>query len=291
MSFTRTHSGISNLYLFHGVDLIVFTEGGEISHDFDGVVKGKFNSVSIDVKFWSLIFKKHGFSKKVQFRALGSKNSLQKLCDLLCRGEISNVAVAKDSDLDDFLSVKVESPYVLYTRGYSWENDVYSVDQVLKQVESLILESVIDEETKKEVKGYYKEFERYAKRLIKIEIMSRKNGVRFITGLNGERLLGSGKPGIRSDQLKSALDVVKGVVARPVYLSGKEEVCIYKHTYGKLLESFAISVISYVVRRLTGGKSFPKQIISLTMLERYGKEICEVTDDYYRNLVGALNKA
>ena len=63
MSFTRTNSGLSNLALFHGVDLIVFTEGGEESYSYEDVLASKFNERSVDIKFWSGIFSKHNFQQ------------------------------------------------------------------------------------------------------------------------------------------------------------------------------------------------------------------------------------
>ena len=56
MSFIRTKSGLSNLAMFYGVDLMVFTEGGSESFTYDEVIKGKFNGQSVDIKFWSSIF-------------------------------------------------------------------------------------------------------------------------------------------------------------------------------------------------------------------------------------------
>ena len=51
MAFTRTSSGLTNLAQFHGVEFIVYTEGGDKSYTLEEVINGKFNKSSIDIKF------------------------------------------------------------------------------------------------------------------------------------------------------------------------------------------------------------------------------------------------
>ena len=293
MSFTRTNSGLSNLALFHGVDLIVFTEGGEESYSYEDVLASKFNERSVDIKFWSGIFSKHNFEKTVEFRALGSKTCSKTICELLVSNSINNIAVALDSDLDDIIGTKFNSPYILYTQGYSWENDVYHPQLVKEQIESLVYLQRLPNAYTDIINESYRQFDRLAKRILKLELMFRGVGSKFITDCNGERFInGKTKPEIKTEQIKSLLKQRKSTLVKPVNLEGLGDgYCGIKYCYGKLREALALANISYIVGSLEKQKSLPKDLIVSSMLERYQKRVNHIEDGYYSNIIGELAAA
>lgn len=293
MSFTRTNSGLSNMALFHGVDMIVFTEGGGISFPFTEVLKGKFNEISVDIKFWSGIFNTYGFDKKVEFRALGSKTATNKICDLLYEGKINNIVVARDSDLDDFTNNKVDSPFILYTKGYSWENDVYHKELVKDQVNSMIFSANLKAEYIDVIENSYAHFYSQALRLLKLEILFRVNGVKLITDCNGERFVnGKSLPLINMSQVSALVNDNKSKLIRPVSLEGINlDKCPIRFSYGKLKEALALANVNYIVGKLEGVKSLPKDFIISSMIDRYFRNAEQVKDDYYSDIIGNLMAA
>lgn len=290
MAFTRTKSGLSNLAQFHGADVILFTEGGVQSFTFEDVCNGRFNEAAIDIKFWSAILAKHGYDKRVRFRALGSKSASKKICELIVSGQVRNVVVARDSDLDDFLSQKYNSPFILYTRGYSWENDVYEKELVKEQVNSLLMEAELKAEYVQMIDDCFEKFMLKVKNLMKLELIFRTQGKKFITDSNGERFIdGKNLPLLKMSQIRDILDRLKSELNRPVMLNGmKSSFCPVTYCYGKLFEALAISLVSYIVSNLEGRKSAQPEAVKMAMIERYKNTPSAISDGYYNQLVATL---
>ena len=78
MIFRRTSSGLSNQHLFLNVDTVVFVEGGK-SYSKEEVYSGQFDTHSIDIQFWRGLFSIYRNSESLQFRAIGSKNTLKSI--------------------------------------------------------------------------------------------------------------------------------------------------------------------------------------------------------------------
>lgn len=55
---------------------------------------------------------------------MGSKTTLRSIANDLTVGNIETVLVCLDSDYDHLLGRAIDCPLVVYTHGYSWENDV-----------------------------------------------------------------------------------------------------------------------------------------------------------------------
>ncbi len=293
MPFTRTQSGLSNLALFHGVDFIVFSEGGCESYSYGDVINGKFNEKAVDIKFWSGIFSKHNFNKTIEYRALGSKTSLQKICQLIIENKISNVIVVLDSDLDGFLGSRFNSPYILYTQGYSWENDVYHPELVKEQISSFIFTAKLLPKYINILNQAYKNFDRHAHRLLMLEIMFRQNDVRFITDCNGERFInGKSIPRLKLDQILNLIKQKKALLPKPVNMPAiPVKICPIRFCYGKLREALGIALISYICGKLNGIKSLPKDLIVGAMIERYKNRTPHPEDNYYAKIVSNLKAA
>ena len=112
MTFTRTELGLTNEHLFHRVELVVYCEGEEI--------EGEGNS--LDEAFWSRFFR--SFGKTVICKSAGSKSNLRVIIQKILEDKIENTVVAMDRDYDNIIGTKIQHPKILYTHGYSWENDI-----------------------------------------------------------------------------------------------------------------------------------------------------------------------
>ncbi len=293
MSFTRTISGLSNLHLFYDSDLIVFTEGGTQTFALDEIEEGKYSTNSVDIKFWKNIFEINGLEKKVSFRAIGSKTASKSICEKIVNGEIHNTAVAKDRDLDEYVDTMFTSPFILYTKGYSWENDVFVKDLTCEQIKSMLLTAETPEEVNSIIDKTFKDFKRIGKNLAKLEIIFRKNGVKFISDMNGERFFNSKKSTLMNkEQIFQVLKEKKARLNKPrmTTFSGPE-ICPFLTNYGKLLEALSMTIINYICRQFCNIKSIPKDLIVTSMIERFANKIRRERDEYYLNLVTSLQNA
>lgn len=104
------------LPVFEGTDLVVFTEGCPscLGHDYD---------------FWNQIFRSY-CPKKVKLIPRGGKSELLKILNQE-GGLPPNVYIVLDRDLEDVFSRVGERPHLIYTYGYSYENDLYSKELIL----------------------------------------------------------------------------------------------------------------------------------------------------------------
>ena len=121
MIFERTKSGQENRASFLGVDIVCYVEGG-----------GGANSHSDDVIFWRYIFSALRPDLRVHFLAKGGKPELEKRANDIIDKDIKFAIVAMDSDFDELLMEKIPDPRVLYTYGYSWENDLFCSEMLRK---------------------------------------------------------------------------------------------------------------------------------------------------------------
>lgn len=122
MTVARTASGISNEHLFYGSEATVYVEGG---------ASGKPTSLnaSIDILFWRGVFESFAPGRRFHFKAKGGKQALLQITHQLESGAVKAAIVCLDRDHDHLQGLR-PVPGVLYTWGYSWENDVWSADVV-----------------------------------------------------------------------------------------------------------------------------------------------------------------
>lgn len=291
MLFSRTDIGLSNLHLFYDSDLIVFTEGGTKTFTLQEVEEGKCSTNSIDIKFWKNIFDINGLEKKVSFRAIGSKTASKSICEKIVNGEIRNIVVAKDRDLDEYVDTIYTSPFILYTKGYSWENDVFVKDLTYEQIKSMLLTAEVPEDVNFIIDKAFNDFKRIGKNLAKLEIMFRKNGIKFISGMSGERFFDSKKSALMNrEQILQVLKEKKTLLSKPrIATYSGPKICPLLTNYGKLLEALSITIIGYVCRNFCAFKtSLPKHFIQTQMLERFANKLKASQDEYYCNIVENL---
>ncbi|MDQ1850760.1 hypothetical protein Q9299_20865 [Gemmobacter fulvus] len=110
MSLERTNYGLSNEHLFYNVSLVVYCEGKES----DGATH--------DEMFWGRVFS--AFGVKCVCKSKGSKTNIVPLARRAVEGDVKNIAFAMDRDYGDYHGFPILDTRVVYTYGYSWENDV-----------------------------------------------------------------------------------------------------------------------------------------------------------------------
>ncbi len=115
-AFDRTAFGRDNRALFYDVDKTVYVEGG-------CSVKGA--SESFDGGFWRQIFATVRPDLKIKILHRGSKADLTCLAINFDRIGFDNNIIAMDRDYDGALGNLIDNNKIIYTYGYSYENDIF----------------------------------------------------------------------------------------------------------------------------------------------------------------------
>jgi len=111
----RSDHGLSNRAFFTGAKFTVYVEGGG----------GNDGASSLDAVFWSDIFKWLRPDIAITVVVSGGKPEVEKIARKVSNGDIDNTIVALDADFDEILGEKIDHPYIIYTYGYSIENDIF----------------------------------------------------------------------------------------------------------------------------------------------------------------------
>lgn len=120
-AFDRSPAGRANRAMFYDVDRVVYVEGGR---DDKGVME------SFDGLFWRRIFSVMQPALKLRILPRGGKESLVELAELLSADTVDNVIIAMDRDYDGIFERLIDKPAVIYTFGYSYENDAFLSDSL-----------------------------------------------------------------------------------------------------------------------------------------------------------------
>jgi len=140
MIFTRTVSGLNNQHLFHNVDFVIYVEGG-ISYSKQEIDNGLYNDVSIDSIFWNKILNQYK-PARYKFKAIGSKTVVLKMAEDIINHNLTNVLAAMDQEFDMIQGTNINHPNVLYTNGYSWENDVWNCQVIAEVIHSFSAQNI-----------------------------------------------------------------------------------------------------------------------------------------------------
>ena len=128
MSLIRSKDGLSNESKFYyGIDIVVHIEGkvgdGENLNQKDKMKKNcsKFS----DRHYWEYLFEIYKPKLKCKFKSCGSKEGVQEKAKRTHQ-HATTVVVAMDRDFDNIKNTQIKSNNILYTYGYSWENDAWN---------------------------------------------------------------------------------------------------------------------------------------------------------------------
>ena len=123
MSLQRSPGSLANLHLFFKVERVVYCEGSANLTVAD-VEAGAGDEETLDVAFWQAVFVTFSPDRKTHFKSIGSKSSLLTIAAQVIANNIPNVIICLDRDFDHYRGMQLNDSRVLYSFGYSWENDV-----------------------------------------------------------------------------------------------------------------------------------------------------------------------
>lgn len=121
MIFTRSNSGVANYPIFYDTEFIIYTEGKSVGNK-------NLDIVLPDVVFYGTIFKKIFANKNVKIKCVGNKHAALAYVKPLREQGSKNSLVLVDRDYDGAKSSILDDPLIIYTYGYSWENDLWTYD-------------------------------------------------------------------------------------------------------------------------------------------------------------------
>ena len=293
-AFTRTNSGLTNLGLFHDVDLVVFTEGGTRTLSLGEVFAGENNRAPEDTKFWRLVLDGNGVCRSYVIKAIGSKSSVLNIAIRIEAGEVQNVVAAMDRDLDDYFGGRLQSPLILYTHGYSWEADVFTKDITKAQIASFLFADLLEPDVESEIDSAYVAFERAGTKIARLEMIFRSQGVAWISKARGEQLFRRGNAGLLDRKnLRKLIDKSRGQLQRPAACPVPLGVQLdpYRVNCGKLLRALSMAIMRYIGKKYGEISSLQNDVVSSVMLERFGNSIQHSRSNYYSSAVEQLNSA
>ena len=293
-TFTRTNSGLTNLRLFHSVELVVFTEGGSRTLSVNEIMAGRENRAPEDTKFWRLVLDRNGVRKSYALKAIGSKSSVLNIAAKIEAGEVQNVAVAMDRDLDDYFGGQPQSPLILYTQGYSWEADVFTKELTKEQIASFLFMDPLEPALEVEIDAAYGAFERAGTKIARLEMIFRSQGVPWISEARGERFFRPENAGVLDRiNLRKSIDERKAQIRRPATCPVPRGARLdpYKVNCGKLLRALSVAIMRYAGKKYGAISSLQNDVIAAVMLERFGNANREVRSDYFSSAVARLNAA
>lgn len=276
MTFCRTPSGLSNFYLFVGADAIVFLEGGK-SIGGEDVANGKFTELSSDIRFWQTLFEIYRPDKKYQFRSVGSKEIVKSIAYDIAAGKVTNVIVAMDRDFDHINERIISSYNVLYTKGYSWENDAWSKTTILEAY--CTLSGACKSNVEKEVEIIERVMDVFSSRMwgairidailsqYKSSVFDREKPVRYVhIGKNGY-------PSINMDQVKNSLAGARIKIGKPIFRKSELYINAFLDCFGHLFAEYAYRLLGYLLEKFRGLPKMPKEYATGMVVEKFGKAI------------------
>lgn len=246
-TFERSPAGIANRRLFFGVDAVVYVEGGV----------GDGGLPSIDGAFWQSRIRLFWPSVKVRCIARGGKTHLlQLLSSILISGTKSSF-VALDRDHDDLCARGIDSHNVLYTFGYSWENDIFFDKTIIEWIWDRLAGSGKERVASSRYTLGAREFRKQVSGLCSYDFVRAKNGLTGFPRHKYRRFLAP------EDVVSGCIDVAQVANALGSHVVFPDQkvspYVVQRRLYGHLLADGYIAVLTCILRRHIPSFRFDKE--------------------------------
>lgn len=273
MTFRRTSSGLSNLHLFVGVQTVVFLEGGPISFTRERIEDGEYSANSADIRFWQTLFDHYRPNTIYQFRSIGSKEAVKSIALDIKIGNINNVIAIMDRDFDNLTDDIINGDNILYTCGYSWENDCWSKETINSAVillAGLCATKINDVDVI--VSELFDCFYKQVKRAVKVDSLLLQNGASFFDREKPARYISieaPGKPRLCMDQIKQSFAESRGKVSGPIFkrydLANNPSI----DCFGHLVAHYSYRVLIYLVKTVYKLPTVAKDYATAVIVEKF----------------------
>ena len=293
MSFLRSPAGISNLHIFLKADTVVYVEGGRRSYSAEDVLLGKFGTESIDILFWQNLFLTFSKGVKVAVRCCGSKTTAHAIAAKIVSGEVINVCIALDRDLDNWMGTRISSPLVFYTYGYSWENDALHATVLCDMFYALCPVPRDHTDVAAEVLASLSSFADAIYPAVCADIILAHSGSSLLPRDNPESviLVGSDKhPVINVERIQCLLSEAEK--AGHDLAASKIAPSSLVDCYGALLASFCYRLLLYLCHRHSHISRFSKDVFAAMAIDKFANRLrageLDPLYSHYRDQLGSL---
>lgn len=135
MTFTRTPSGIANTPQFFNSDIVIYTEGSTyFGENYQGIIP--------DEVFFRSLVSSIIKEKSIKIKCVGNKSTALSYVRPIIDSGLKNSIVIVDRDYDGILCSIISNPAIVYTNGYSWENDFWTLDLSLEVMGTLTMQNI-----------------------------------------------------------------------------------------------------------------------------------------------------
>jgi hypothetical protein len=249
---------------------VVILEGGRCSYSKDDVYANKFNENTEDILFWEHLFKKFSTVKRIKFKSIGSKTTAFSIGLDIKDHNITTVVVAMDSEFDELLSTKIKHPNILYTKGYSWENDVWTDSKVLiKTLKDLTGVNIDEACIHNNLKKFFDE--------LGIGIIA--DGYLFSKGSSFFPRKGhmqcincqpTDLPEVKADKINHLLSAKKLDKSKLNSFAKRKKLNIPEMCYGHLLSDYCFQLSTHYIKKRIGSISnIPRDILNRAAINKY----------------------
>lgn len=267
--FRRTKSGLKNQHLFYNVDIVVFVEGGDKNFSKVEALSGQYHEETEDIIYWKNVFSKFRGLEKIKFKSVGSKSTIKEIAMDIVHGKISTVMVAMDNEFDEILNRRTIHSNILYTYGYSYENDIWN---------SKVIKAVVEELTAVEIDNIIieKTFEKFLKTL-KLAVYADgyqfKKGMSFFPRKSGYlfciNCVATDIPLIKKNEIEKKL-IEKSISKTAAYSFGsRNKIDTHKYCFGHLLADFCCQIIMGYMKKHHGLTAPRKDILYRMGIKKY----------------------
>jgi hypothetical protein len=283
MAFTRTSSGLKNLHLFYNVDLIVYTEGGT-SLSVEDVKARKFNSESIDSVFWNIIFSNYK-SESIKYKPIGSKATVSKIAKEIIQNNIKTVYAVMDQEFDMVYETNFSHSNIVYTYGYSWENDVWNKNAIFSIIETLSAKNV----DKTLISNLYDEFINKIKYFVGLDGHLFSKSDSYFPRPKGHMKLVNCDP--KNEPFLKTIELTKIIEEKEIdevivndFLIEKN-ICAIRNCYGHLLGDFCKQLIHHILKIKYNLSGIKDEFIKRMAINLFFKYANSETINHYSNSI------
>lgn len=253
------------MHAFLGVSYIVYSEGGA----FDKALGQSISS--IDAVFWKGFFSRFLPNLSYSIKPLGSKENLLPYAQDIVDAKITNTIVVMDRDHDHHRQCIINHPCIIYTYGYSWENDAWRAESVISKLERISAGGVSKEladEIRIKCRNFYSDFNR----LVFVDVLC---SLKRVQGIHREKfwsLVDSrdiNRIRIKKDAFRKLITTVKAGRVNKFRYVGADRVISERDCYGKLLAKFVYEIFCKGFQNLTGQKNLSRAMADIFMAEHF----------------------
>lgn len=241
--FLRTNLGLSNEPLFRDADYIVYVEGKpSADRDADALTR-----TPPDEMFWGEVFAAFAPTTKLRLKGLGNKLALMEVAQRVQQGQVDGCIVCMDADYDRQNGDLLEHPRILYTFGYSWENDVFSSEGIKEALRIVSTADVTDMALASDLNAALNRLCRVGNWVGRVDIRCQKAG----RPLQDKKRLGEllklhrgAPPEFCRSSIVRKVQVVKSTMRLPVM--GRREYDFFREYHGKIILFCSFHILGWL---------------------------------------------